>query len=99
MRKSNSARALGLAVLLLLAIAVQPAEANGWRRFVDSFVPESIREFFGGSPPEPAEEARRMLSEAEILRLEEPTEGHLAAVSVGWGSHVSEISEISDLGV
>lgn len=82
MSKSNTTRALGLAVLLLLAIAVQPTEANGWRRLVDSIVPESFREFFGGSPPEPTEAARRMLSEADILKLEEPKEGHLAAVSL-----------------
>lgn len=80
MSKLGASRAAGLAVLLLLlAVAVQPAEANAWRRFVDSFVPESIRGFFGGSPPEPSEVALRELSEADILRLEEPHEGSVAA--------------------
>lgn len=54
---------------------------NGWQRFVDFIVPEQFREFFGGSPAEPTEQAMKILSEADILELERPLDGTVEAVS------------------
>lgn len=66
--------------LLLAALATPPAAADTpFQQLLDVIIPDSIQEFLGLSPPPPPEVGQRILSEAEILELEKPQEGFVAA--------------------